>query len=330
LAEGGLWLGIDVGGTKCVLALGRADREVLAELRLEDWASGSGENDVRTLVTEARGLLDNTGTRPEQVRVIGVSAPGPLDPERGIVLDAPNLHGWHQLPLRARLEAELGVPVRVENDANAAALAEWRFGAGRGARNLIFLTMSTGVGGGLILDGRLYRGGSFQAGEVGHIQIVPGGRLCGCGLRGCLEAYTSGANIAARIREDVERGEGRAILELAGGDASRISARHWVEAIRAGDAYALRLRDEYLEALSHGLGILVMTLNPDRIVLGTMIRENTDLFLDELRARLRQRVWPSFAHVDVVPGELGARLPAYAALAVASLGPPEPSPDAPE
>ena len=214
-----------------------------------------------------------------------------------------HIRGEGQAPPEA-VRSALGVPnVLLENDANAAALAEWRWGAGRGVQNLLFLTMSTGVGGGLILDGRLYRGAHFQAGEVGHIPIEPGGRLCGCGMRGCLEAYTGGANLAARMREDLEAGEVTRIRELAGDDPSRVTPRHWVAALRDGDAYALRLRDEFLDRLSQGLAMLVMSLDPERIVLGTIIRENTDLFLDELRgphARPRlesrcvaSRSWPA-------------------------------------
>ena len=310
---------MDIGGTKAVVVL--ADREGAspAETRLDDWATGNAERDLEQLVAAARDLLGRASLRASDVAALGVSAPGPLDPEAGVMVEVPNLRGWSHFPLGPKLEAALGTRVRIENDANAAALAEWRYGAGRGARDVLFLTMSTGVGGGLILDGRLYRGRHFQAGEVGHIEIEPNGRRCGCGLRGCLEAYASGANLAARIREDIASGEGTAILELAGGDPAQVSARLWVEAIRAGDAYALRLRDEFLERLSQGLGILVMALDPERIVLGTIIRENPDLFLEELRARTRARVWQDLRQVEIVAGELGPRLPAYAALSVALL-----------
>ncbi len=312
-------LGMDIGGTKAVVVLAGRDADALEETRLDDWTTGSAERDLEQLVGAARELLDRASLRPEDVAALGVSVPGPLDPDTGVVVDTPNLHGWSHFPLRARLEAALGTRVRIENDANAAALAEWRYGAGRGTQSLLFLTMSTGVGGGLILDGRLYRGRHFQAGEVGHLEIEPGGRLCGCGLRGCLEAYTSGANLAARIREDIASGERTAILELAGGDAKRVSAELWARAIRAGDAYALRLREEFLERLSHGLGMLVMVLDPERVVLGTIVRENPDLFLDELCERTRGRVWRELRDVEIVVGELGPRLPAYAALSVALL-----------
>lgn len=312
-------LGIDIGGTKCALVLARHGGDILAESRIEGWTSGSPERDLKTLAEAARRLVREAGGSLEDVAAIGVGTPGPLDPHAGIVFNAPNLPGWIDVPLGPRLASALGRPVRIENDANAAALAEWRYGAGRGAASVLFLTMSTGVGGGFVLDGRLYRGTHFQAGEVGHIPIVADGRRCNCGLIGCLEAYAGGGPLAARIREEIAAGAETQILELAGGDPARISARTWIEAIRAGDAYALRLREEFLGHVAQALAILIIALDPDRVVLGTIVRENPDLFLEELRARVRARLWPSLRGVELLPGELGARLPAYASLSVAEL-----------
>jgi glucokinase len=314
-----LLAGADIGGTKCVAVLGRETGDILAESRIEDWASGDPDRDISALAEQVRALARETGSGLSEIAALGVSAPGPLDPRTGIVIEAPNLAGWRDIPLGRRLEADLGLPVRVENDANAAALAEWRHGAGRGARSLVFLTMSTGVGAGLIFDGRLYRGAHFPAGEIGHVPIVLDGRACSCGLRGCLEAYVGGAGLAERIREDAKKGRATAILELAGGEPERISARLWVDAIRARDAYALELREEFLDQLAQGLAILIMPLDPERILLGTIIRENPDLFLDEVRERTRARIWPELYDTRIEPGALGERLPAYAALSVAAL-----------
>jgi len=316
---GRLLAGIDFGGTKCAVVLGRDTGDILAESRIEDWASGDPERDLAVLVDEVRSIARQTDTRLAEIAALGVSSPGPLDSSTGIVIDAPNLPGWRNFPLRSRLEAELGLPVRVENDANAAALAEWRHGAGQGARSLVFLTMSTGVGAGLIFDGRLYRGAHFEAGEIGHVPVVLDGRACSCGLRGCLEAYVGGAALADRMREDVEQGRAAAILELAGGNPERISARVWAEAVRARDPYALELREDFLDHLAQGLAILIIALDPERIVLGTIIRENPDLFLGEIRARTRARIRPELRDIRIEPAALGARLPAYAALSVAAL-----------
>ena len=321
-----LLLGIDIGGTKTVVALAHATGELLAESRLDDWASGSWKKDVETLVEHARMLLRGAQVAPESLHALGLSVPGPLNPVSGVVLEAPNLPGWKDVPLVEAFWKVFGVQVLLENDANAAALAEWRYGAGQGTRSMIYLTMSTGVGGGLILNGRLYRGASFQAGEAGHIPIVPEGRPCACGLCGCLEAYVGGAALAEQIRGDASRGEAKGILELAQGDPSRITAQLWVEALRAGDDYALRLRHEFLDHLAQGLAILIPIFDPEAILLGTIVRENPDLFIGELRERVYERVWSSLRDVQIEPAHLGARLPAYAAVCVASLEPPDLAP----
>lgn len=314
-----LLLGMDIGGTKAVVALGHADGEILAESRLDDWASGSWERDLETLATRARELLREAGVAEGGADALGVSAPGPLDPRAGVVHLAPNLPGWRDARVVEWIRNALDIPCRLENDANAAALAEWRFGAGQGTAHMLYLTMSTGIGGGLILNGELYRGAHFAAGEFGHVSIVPDGRECPCGLRGCLEAYAGGAAIARRIREDIARGQAQAILALAGDDPEAVSAQLWVEALRAGDGYAERLRSDFIEHLARGLAALVTGLDPERIVLGTIVQQNPDLFLEELRARVSERIWPGLREVRIEVGALGPRLPAYAGLCVAAL-----------
>lgn len=315
-------LGIDIGGSKTVIALGTPDGELLSQARIEHWASGSWERDLHQVAQRARAALREAGL--ERPHAIGVCAPGPLDPVRGIVLDAPNLAGWVSVPLAEHLRAALGAPVRLENDANAAALAEWRHGAGRGTRNMVFATMSTGIGAGLILDGRLYRGSRFLAGELGHVPIRREGRTH-AGLAGTLEAYAGGASLAERIRADLGAGRPSRIAQLAAGDPARISARLWVEAIRAGDAYASELQHEFVEDVAQALAMLVMLLDPDLIALGTIVQLNPDLFLAPIRARTHERIWPAQRDVRIVAGQLGDQLPARAALCVASLADSEPS-----
>jgi len=318
-AEPGILLGIDIGGTKLNVALGRVSGELVREARIDAWTSGDATRDVARIAATARELLTAARLDPRELAAIGVSAPGPLDPSSGVVRDAPNLPGWHEVPISAQLARAFGRPVRLENDANAAALAEWSFGSGRGSRAFAFLTMSTGVGAGFIFDGSLYRGARYGAGEVGHMPVVADGRACVCGLRGCLEAYTGGAALAARIREDVAAGARTSLVERAGGDPARISAEHWVEALRAGEPYAQRLADEYLDVLAHALAILILALDVDRIALGTIVARNADLFLAPLRERVAARIWPRLRDTQIVPIELGARLSAYAGLVTALL-----------
>jgi glucokinase len=316
-----LLLGLDIGGTKTVVVLARATGEILAESRLEDWATGAWESDIETLVNHSQVLMRGSGLDLSALHAVGISAPGPLNIDTGVVLEAPNIRGWVNVPIVQKLWEAFGVQVLLENDANAAALAEWRFGAGQGARDLIYLTMSTGVGAGLILDSRLYRGARFQAGEIGHVPIVLSGRECSCGLKGCLEAYTGGAALAEIIREDIEGGEQTSILELAGGDLKKISAKLWTDAIRDSDAYALRLRERFLDHLAQGVVLLLASLDPDTVVFGTIIAKNPDLFLEELEERVHASSWAVHHDVRLLPARLGDRLPAYAALCVASLEP---------
>ena len=315
----GILLGIDIGGTKLNVALGRATGELVREARIDDWASGDPKRDLDRIADTARELLTAARLDPRELAAIGVSAPGPLDPSTGMVRDAPNLRGWHEVPISAQLGRAFGRPVRLENDANAAALAEWRFGSGRGSRAFAFLTMSTGVGAGFMLEGALYRGARFGAGEVGHMPVIWNGRECVCGLRGCLEAYTGGGALAARMRAELAGGVRSRILEHAGGDPKAARAEHWVAALREGDAYARALAEEYLDTLAQAVAILILALDLDRISLGTIVARNTDLFLGPLRERVYPRVWPRLRDTQLVPAELGARLCAYAGLCTALL-----------
>jgi glucokinase len=310
-------LGIDIGGSKAVFVMVRLSGGIIGESRIENWTTGDPERDVAALLSAARTLVDALGGN---VVGGGVSAPGPLDIPRGCVLHTPNLPGWTRVPLVTLLENEFRGQFVLENDANCAALAEWRFGAGKGRRNMLFLTMSTGVGGGLVLNGELYRGTTFQAGEVGHMPVELGGRRCHCGLSGCLEAYVGGAALAERIREDVAAGHKTQILEIAGGDASAISAHTWTQAIRAGDAYALELREEFLDRLAQGIVTLIAALDPECVVLGTIIAANPDLFLEPLRERVRAGTWKEFHRVSIEPAQLADRLPYWAAVSAALAG----------
>jgi glucokinase len=176
------------------------------------------------------------------------------------------------------------------------------------------------------LDGSLYRGARYGAGEVGHMPVVGNGRACVCGLRGCLEAYTGGAALAARMRAEIAAGARTSILERAGGDPAQISAEHWVAALRAGEPYAKGLAEEYLDVLSQALAILILALDLDRIALGTIVARNPDLFLEPLRERVAARVWPRLRDTKLVPIELGARLSAYAGLVTALLELESPTP----
>lgn len=309
-----LALGIDIGGSKVALALGDAEGRLLARRRRPTESSGRVEADIERLVSDARALVAEAGTGPPSR--VGLCVPGPIDRERGALVHPPNLPGWHGAPVRALFAEAFGVPVALENDANAAALAEWRFGAGRRRSRVVFLTMSTGIGAGLILDGRLYRGRTGNAGEIGHVAVEWGGERCACGLRGCLEAYAGGAAWTRRLREIAP--ETSAAVRIAGG-RDRVAPEHVVAAAREADAFALAEMERFNEYLARGLAALAFLLDPDVLILGTIpTRAGETLCLAPVRKRVAERLWPSLARgLEIAPAGLGADLGEYAGLCVA-------------
>lgn len=312
-------LGIDLGGTKLALALADPSGEPAHSVRHPTPRSGDPEADLAEIIRLIEVFLAERsgGVRPVSV---GASVPGPADPVAGVLINPPNLPGWRDVPIGPRLADALGAPVRIENDANAAVLAEARYGAGRGVADLLYLTMSTGVGGGVISGGRLVRGAFGAAGEVGHLPIVPAGERCACGLRGCLEAYVGGLAWQTRLRERAPIGPD--LLDRVEGDRSRLAPEHVVEAARAGGASARAELDWWLDHLAQGIAALVMVLEPRRVLLGTIaVAAGRALCFDPLRERLADRLWPhQLERLEIEPAGLGASLAERAGLAVALAG----------
>ncbi len=312
-------LGIDIGGTKLALALADEQGNVLERSQRRTEPTGRPADDVARVVDDARALLARLNLSPQQVACVGVSAPGPLDAAREYVMRPPNLPGWQDVPLRRLLAEGLGTRVSLENDANAAALAEWRYGAGRGYRDVIYLTASTGMGAGIVLGGRLYRGTSGNAGEVGHAPVEWEGLPCACGQRGCLEAYVGGAAWIQRLSRETPAES--LVAELAGG-RERARPEHVVQAARRGDAFALAEMDRYNDYLSRAITSLVYVLSPQVVILGTIpTQAGEELCFAPLRKRVAAHVWPELGRdLEIVPSALGADLPAYAGLCAAHEG----------
>lgn len=310
-------LGIDIGGTKCAVALGTPTGEIIARNEIPTPPS-AGPDKVLALLTSGAHKLVSTNLPPnETLQGIGISCGGPLDTKTGIVYSPPNLPGWEAVPVRALFEARFpGVKVVLENDANATALAEWRYGAGQGVQNLVFMTMGTGIGGGLILDGRLYHGANDLAGEVGHQTILRDGPLCFCGKRGCLEALASGPAIARLAQDSLQYGGGRRLIEMAG-KASAITAHHVVDAAIEGDPLCRSVLEEAGTYMGIGLANIIQILNPDRIVLGTIAVHAGDLILEPIRRTVREFAWKRCAEVcSIVAAGLGDRAQDLAAIAL--------------
>jgi glucokinase len=316
-----LLLGIDIGGSKVALALGEAAGTLVARRRRPLAPSGSAFEDVAALVEDCRALLAEARVRPETLERVGVSLPGPLDPTGRRVLGPPNLPGWDDVPIADWLERAFGRPVRLENDANAAALAEWQHGAGRGCANLVYLTMSTGVGGGIVVDGQLYRGARRQAGEIGHMPVEWDGEPCACGMRGCLEAYVGGAAWTRRLRACAPADS--AVTRLAGG-RDAVAPEHVVTAAGQGDAFALAELARFNDYLARGITLTAFVLEPERVILGTIpTAAGEALCLEPVRRRVRTRLWPGIADgLEIVSAALGEELPYRAGLAAAGAGEP--------
>ncbi len=310
-------LGHDIGGTKLAVVIADREGNILHKVRRPTAAERGPEAVVASLIDMSREAMASTAFAVEEMAGIGISCGGPLDTKTGVVYAPPNLPGWDEVPLRAWLESEMALPVHVENDANAGALAEWTFGAGRGCRHMVYMTMSTGIGGGIILDGRLYRGPGDTAGEVGHMTIVENGPACGCGKRGCLESLCSGPSIARRARERLQKRPGSAMVDLVDGDVSRITAETVMAAARKGDPCAREIVDETARYMAVGLGNIVNILNPEIVVIGTILVKARDLLMEPIRDYLRRETWSRvYDTVRVVPAGLGDAVGDLAAIAV--------------
>jgi len=311
------FIGIDIGGTKLAVVVADRHGEILQKVRRPTDAMRGPRAVVATLCAMCREVMALASISTEKVAGIGVSCGGPLDTGTGVVYSPPNLPDWNAIPLKAWLEEELQLAVYLENDANAGALAEWLFGAGRGYQSLVYMTMSTGIGGGLILDGRLFRGPGDAAGEVGHMTIVSDGPVCGCGKHGCLEALCSGPSIARRAKEHLQMAPHSLMLTLAGGKPDLVTSEMVMNAARQDDPAALRLVDETARYMAIGLGNIVNILNPQIIIVGTILVKAHDLLLAPIRDYLRRETWDRvYDMVQVVPAELGDAVGDLAAIAV--------------
>lgn len=246
-----------------------------------------------------------------------MGSPGPLNTSGGVIQFSPNLH-WHDVPVKQLLENQISIKVILDNDANVAALGEHVFGAGKGKENMVYITVSTGVGGGLILGGRLYHGASDGAGEIGHTTVLPDGPLCSCGARGCLEALSSGTAIAREAKSLVECGSGKNILNQAGGDPELISSVVVAAAAAGGDPEAVAIIARAARFLGIGVANVINLLNPDMVVLGGGVMEIGEPIWQGVRQEAEARTFQSSrAHVQIVPAALGQRSGVLGAIALA-------------
>jgi len=290
-----LYAAIDLGGTKIYTVLGDGKGDVLAEELVATRAQDGPEAVLEQLVQSVSVLLAKKKYSPADLQAVGICAAGFFDWQKKLLVHSPNMSGWSNVPLESELSGRLGLPVLAENDANAAALGEARRGAGAGADDQIFVTVSTGIGAGLILNGQIYRGAAGFAGEVGHMVVKPDGFPCGCGRRGCLETVASGTAIARAANTALRNGRRSLLNQLAEESGGKLGAPQVFTAAGLGDSLAGEILAEAAYYLGVGLVNLVNLLNPQVIVIGGGVAAAGEQLLGTLREAVAQKAIPPAA-----------------------------------
>lgn len=298
-------IGIDVGGTNVKIALVDSNGKIGYSDTIPTRAEMGYEYTVNNMKQAIRDLLTETKLSPKDIEGIGFGLPGQVDFKSGIVRLITNIPGWVEIPLAKMIEDEFHIPTRIDNDVRCAALGELNFGAGKGCENLICITVGTGIGSGLIVNGKLVRGASNAAGEIGHIKLqMQDGPICGCGDTGCLEAFASGPSIVAMAEDYIMGGKSTKYREMANGND--ITPFIVAEAAKAGDAVARRIYTKMGEYIGIGLASVVNLLNPEKIIIGGGVAGAGDILFTPLKETLKKRAMKIAGDtVEVVPAQLG-------------------------
>ena len=317
------YIGIDVGGTKCAVILGKCtdgDMSIVDKIAFPTESNKGYMFAVNNIYAAIEEILKKYNLGKDEVEAMGVSCGGPLDSKTGRVLSPPNLPGWDDIPIVDMLEEKFGIETYLQNDANACGLAEWKFGAAKGYNNAIFCTFGTGLGAGLILNGKLYEGTNGNAGEVGHMRISDHGPV-GYGKEGSFEGFCSGGGIAqiakTKVLERIQRGEKPSFCPDVNG-LNDLNAKNVSIAADEGDELAISIYTECAHYLGKGLSILIDILNPEVIVLGSIYARSENLLAEECARVIAKEALPASAAVcKVVPAKLGNAIGDFAALSVA-------------
>ncbi|MSS73438.1 MAG: ROK family protein [Candidatus Latescibacteria bacterium] len=299
-----LVVGIDLGGTKILAAAVDAQGKILGRAKRSTDSEDGPPAVLNRMADCAREAVARADRSLSDVRAVGIGAPGPLDSDKGIVIFAPNLSGWKNVPVRAALEKTLRKPVFLENDVNVGTLGEHVLGAGKGIRDLVGIFVGTGIGGGVILNGQLHRGLNGTAGEIGHMIIQIGGPRCGCGNRGCLEALASRTAIARDIAAAIRNGK-KSKLGGKDLDPSDLKSSDIAKALEEGDRVAVKVIQRAAKAIGIGIVNIIHVLNPEMIVLGGGAMAFGDHILPVVRKTVEKRVLPLAGdHIQIVPAKL--------------------------
>ncbi len=313
-------LGIDIGGTKCAVIYGidhDGQIEIADKVRFD---TTDVDTTLSTILQELKGLCAKHGLNASNTQGVGISCGGPLDSRRGVVMSPPNLPGWDNIPIVRLVQDACGIPAVLQNDANACAVAEWKYGAGRGTRNMVFLTFGTGLGAGLVLDGKLYSGTNDNAGELGHIRLSEFGPV-GYGKAGSVEGFASGGGIAQLAASAVKEKlmMGGKVAWCPDGDLAGISARTVAEAAKAGDELAKSVYRTSATYLGKALALVIDLLNPEVIVIGSIFVRAEELIRPFMQAAIERDALPGAAAVcQVKAAQLGESIGDIAALSLAA------------
>lgn len=309
-------LGIDIGGTKTIVAVADENGSLITRKRIKTATKLGPQRVMADIKAAAHEVIKEAGS--PKIDCIGIGCGGPLDRAAGRVLVVPNLPGWDNLPLTQIFAEEFGVPAYLDNDATAAALAEAMFGAGKDARNMCYFTISTGIGGGIILEGKPYRGSSDNSAEFGHQVIEPNGPKCPCGRWGCLESLSSGTSIARQAREAIDDHRESLLWTWSEGVKEKITAEMVAKAAGEGDSYAREVWYRAVGYLGIGVANVVSIINPDLVVLGGGVTKAGAMLFEPVRETVVERVMPALAEiVRIVPAELGDDVGIVGAVAIA-------------
>ena len=296
-------IGVDIGGTKISVTLGEPSGKILARREVPTQTGRKAADSLKEIIAAIKEILLEVGVSRKMILGIGVGLPGAVDSRKGLAPRSPNLPGWKGMAVRKILQRASGLPVYLANDANAAALGESFFGAGKNAKHFIYMTVSTGIGGGIIINGQLYEGASFVAGEIGHISVVPDGDRCKCGKRGCLEAYASGTAIASAVRKKITS---KSLVWKFATKGKRFDARCVGMAAREGDRLCIESYQKAGYYLGIGLANLLNVLNPEKIVIGGgVLKSAHKIFWNTMMQSCKKHAWPeAFSAVQIVHSQL--------------------------
>jgi len=299
-------VGIDLGGTNVVAVLMSTTGKVIAEKRFMTFADKGPDFVIENISDNVKIMTRDAGTAIKDISRVGIGAPGPLDSKKGIVLVAPNMPGWKNIKLKDELEKHLKLKTGVENDANCATFAEKWVGAAKNSDNVVGFTLGTGVGGGIVIGGKLLRGVTYTAGELGHVAVEINGRKCGCGSNGCLETYASATGIAKTAVEEIRQGRASIITEMVKGDLNKITSKTVYEALLQKDKLAEEVWAKFIKYLAAGVADMINILNPEIIVIaGGVINAGEKLFAP-LREETGKRAFAApFNACRILPAKLG-------------------------